>query len=111
MELQALIQIVDRTDAQQLMLAAAGIRPAVRLLVPESGRMRLICDAIQTIRLNFLPGFDVVHSHSVPGRSGSSEWASLRAAGASDLDNPRYVYAGHDYNTLNRRCAASSVKC
>jgi hypothetical protein len=101
MRFQALTRVIGRTDAGQLVLAAAGLRPAVRILAVDD-RIGATVKAIEAVGLQVAIGFDGVRSCPVAGRSGYSEWAERGPLRGSDRERARYLYAGRERKHLER---------
>jgi len=101
MRFQALTRVVGRANAGQLVLAEAGLRPAVR--IPADGdRIGAMVEAIGAIGLEVAVGFDGVRSCPVAGRSGYSEWAERAPVRGSDPERSRYLYVGRERKHLER---------
>jgi hypothetical protein len=101
MKSSSLRRIVGNTYTQQIALAAAGVRPAVRLTI-KPDLMRTAFDAIKATGLQVIVGFDTVVSYDVSGRSDYSEWAERAPIRASGADMPRHIYTGHNVKYLER---------
>jgi hypothetical protein len=101
MTFQALTRIFGRANAGQLVLAAAGLRPAVRILA-DGDQMCAMVDAVEALGLEVAIGFDGVRSCPVAGRRGYSEWAERGALRGSDPERSRYLYAGRERKHLER---------